>query len=233
MSPLPEDGEEQRHEPGGRDRPVVDRRYPFPGAMFDARSYPKGAYVLHMLRRKLGDDVFWKGTRTYGVEHKYKSVETSDFRKTMERVSGRNLERFFYDWTERAGSPVLEVNTEYLPDTKLARVTVKQTQPGEAFALPLQALVRRAVVTCAETDSVVAAVRVMQENDVGAVIVVDARSRPSGIFTSREQNVEVLNALKKLTGQNFGFDMRTWHLWWAANQNGATWTDAPSDSGTN
>jgi CBS domain-containing protein len=56
----------------------------------------------------------------------------------------------------------------------------------QAFALPLQALARRAVVTCAETDSVAAAVRVMQENDVGSVIVVDARSRPSGIFTSRD-----------------------------------------------
>jgi hypothetical protein len=49
----------------------------------------------------------------------------------------------------------------------------------------------------------------------------------STVVTRREQNVEVLSALKKLTGQNFGFDMRTWHLWWAANQNGATWTDAP------
>lgn len=122
---------------GGRDRPVVDRRYPSPGSMFDARAYPKGAYILHMLRRKLGEDVFWKGIQTYGKEHRHRSVETSDFRKTMERVSGRSLERFFYDWTERPGSPTLEVTTEYLPDTKQAKVVVKQTQTGEAFAVPL------------------------------------------------------------------------------------------------
>jgi aminopeptidase N len=122
---------------GGKDRPVVDRRYPFPNAMFDSRSYPKGAFVLHMLRQRLGDEVFWKCIRRYGTEHRLQSVDTTDFRKTLERETGRSLERFFYDWTERPGNPVIEVNTEWLPDTKLARVVVKQTQPGEPFAFPL------------------------------------------------------------------------------------------------
>ncbi|MGH8708202.1 MAG: DUF294 nucleotidyltransferase-like domain-containing protein, partial [Burkholderiales bacterium] len=56
----------------------------------------------------------------------------------------------------------------------------------QAFALTLQALVRRAVVSCDESRSVADAVRSMQEHDVGSVIVVDARSRPCGIFTSRD-----------------------------------------------
>lgn len=56
----------------------------------------------------------------------------------------------------------------------------------QAFALPLQALARRAAVTCRENDSVAEAVRTMQEHDVGSVIVVDARARPCGIFTSRD-----------------------------------------------
>jgi hypothetical protein len=49
----------------------------------------------------------------------------------------------------------------------------------------------------------------------------------STLVKRREQNVEVLSALKKLTGQSFGFDIRTWRLWWAANQNGTVWTDTP------
>jgi CBS domain-containing protein len=56
----------------------------------------------------------------------------------------------------------------------------------QAFALPLQALVGRAPVTCAEGARVGDAVRLMQERDVGSVIVVDAQSRPRGIFTSRD-----------------------------------------------
>jgi len=49
----------------------------------------------------------------------------------------------------------------------------------------------------------------------------------STIVKRREQNVEVLDALKKLTGQEFGFDERTWRLWWAANQNGSDWATKP------
>jgi aminopeptidase N len=125
----------------GKSRPVVDRHYPDPSAMFDGRSYPKGAWILHMLRRRLGDDAFWQGVQKYGSEHRLQSAETADFRRTLERVSGRNLERFFYDWTERPGSPVVEVATEYLPATQQARVSVKQTQSGEPFHFPFTMLI--------------------------------------------------------------------------------------------
>jgi aminopeptidase N len=122
---------------GGKERPIVDRHYSSPGSMFDSRAYPKGAWVLHMLRRRLGDDVFWQGVQHYGSEHRLQSAETSDFRRTLERTSGRNLERFFYDWTERPGNPVLDVTTEYLPNTQQARIVLKQTQAGQPFHFPL------------------------------------------------------------------------------------------------
>jgi aminopeptidase N len=118
---------------GGRSRPVVDHRYPEPGSMFDGRSYPKGAWLLHMLRRRLGDEAFWRCLQRYGTVHRLQSVETADFRKVLERGTGRDLERFFYDWAERPGSPVLEIKTEYLAETKQAKLVVKQTQAGEAF----------------------------------------------------------------------------------------------------
>jgi len=35
------------------------------------------------------------------------------------------------------------------------------------------------------------------------------------------RNEEVHTALTKLTGKNFGFDKRTWRLWWTAHKNGA------------
>jgi aminopeptidase N len=122
---------------GGKKRPVVDRRYPSPDSMFDERAYPKGAWVLHMLRRRLGDEAFWKSIRRYAEAHRLKSVETPDFRRALEAESGRHLERFFYDWTERPGNPVLDVSTTYLPESKQARVVIKQTQQGEPFHFPL------------------------------------------------------------------------------------------------
>lgn len=121
-----------------RDRPIVDRRYPSPESMFDDRAYPKGAWVLHMLRRQLGDDVFFKCLQRYGTEFKFKVADTDDLRKAFERETGRSLERFFYDWTERPGHPVLEVRADFDPDTNQAVVSVKQTQAGEAFHFPLR-----------------------------------------------------------------------------------------------
>jgi aminopeptidase N len=134
---------------GGKDRPIVDRHYRSPDSMFDSRAYPKGAWVLHMLRRRLGDDAFWRGIRRYGNEHRLQSVETSDLRRTLERESGRDLDHFFYDWTERPGSPVLNVTTEYQPEAKQARVVVKQTQAGEPFHFPLSV-----VLNCASGQPV-------------------------------------------------------------------------------
>ncbi|MGH8720669.1 MAG: DUF294 nucleotidyltransferase-like domain-containing protein, partial [Burkholderiales bacterium] len=68
------------------------------------------------------------------------------------------------------------------------RIDLRERMAGErqAFALPLRALARRAVVTCDEHRSVADAVRIMQANDVGSVIIVDAQSRPRGIFTGRD-----------------------------------------------
>ncbi|MGH8708579.1 MAG: DUF294 nucleotidyltransferase-like domain-containing protein [Burkholderiales bacterium] len=68
------------------------------------------------------------------------------------------------------------------------RIELRERMAGErqAFALPLRALAKRAVVTCEEHRSVAEAVRIMQANDVGSVIIVDAQSRPRGIFTGRD-----------------------------------------------
>ena len=38
------------------------------------------------------------------------------------------------------------------------------------------------------------------------------------LVTRQFQNTEVLAALRKLTGEDFGYDKRTWNLWWTANR---------------
>jgi aminopeptidase N len=125
----------------GKTRPVMDRHYTTPDSMFDGRSYPKGAWALHMLRRKLGDEAFFLGIKNYATQFKFQSAETMDFRRSLEHTTGRGLERFFYDWLERPGNPDLEVTTEYKPDAKLVQFTVKQAQEGEAFHIPIKVAV--------------------------------------------------------------------------------------------
>lgn len=122
---------------GGKEKPIVDRRYGNPDTQFDARAYPKGAWVLHMLRRRVGDEAYWKSLNLYATRHANQSVETSDLRRAFEDTTGLGLERFFHDWTERPGHPVLDVRTEWNADEKRVVVRVRQTQKEEAFAFPL------------------------------------------------------------------------------------------------
>lgn len=123
---------------GGKDKPIVDRNYEHPRQMFDSRAYPKGASVIHMLRHRLGDDVFWRGIKEYLTRYAHKSVETSDFRQVLENVSGRSLERFFHDWTQTPGAPEVHVDYKWNEEEKLAELTVKQTQEAEAFHFPME-----------------------------------------------------------------------------------------------
>lgn len=123
---------------GGKDRPIVDLHYKHPDHMFDSRAYPKGASVLHMLRRRVGDDKFWASVKKYLETYAHQPVETTIFRRTFEQVTGRSLERFFYDWTERPGAPELTVAFEWNEEDKFVDLVIEQTQEAEAFHIPLE-----------------------------------------------------------------------------------------------
>jgi aminopeptidase N len=66
--------------------------------IFRAVVYNKGAMVLHMLRRLIGEDAFFGGVRAFYQQWKFKKAGTDDFREVMERASNRNLQRFFDTW---------------------------------------------------------------------------------------------------------------------------------------
>ena len=68
------------------------------GAVFRAVVYNKSAMVLHMLRRFIGDEAFFKTIKAFYDEWEFKKAGTDDFRKVAERVSGRDLSRFFEAW---------------------------------------------------------------------------------------------------------------------------------------
>lgn len=60
--------------------------------------YDKGAYVVHLLREEVGEDLFWKGFKEYTQKFAGKSVETKDFQTSMEKSSGKDLSKFFDKW---------------------------------------------------------------------------------------------------------------------------------------
>ena len=90
-------------------RPIVTHLYKNPEELFDDHSYRKGGCILHMLRHRVGDDIFKKSLKLYLERNSYKAVETDDLRKTLEELSGLNLQQFFNQWIYKAGHPELEI----------------------------------------------------------------------------------------------------------------------------
>jgi hypothetical protein len=60
--------------------------------------YDKGAYVLHMLRGRVGDDAFRQGLRALQEKHRFQKVGTSDLEAALEAASGRDLAPYFQAW---------------------------------------------------------------------------------------------------------------------------------------
>ncbi|HEX4568156.1 MAG TPA: M1 family aminopeptidase, partial [Vicinamibacterales bacterium] len=79
--------------------------------VFRALVYNKGAMVLHMLRRLMGDEAFFSGLRDFYATWRYRKAGTDDFRQAMEKSGGRPLGRFFDRWIYGDGIPTVRVTS--------------------------------------------------------------------------------------------------------------------------
>ena len=113
-------------------RSVVNNKYESSWEMFDRHLYPGGGFRLHMLRKLLGDTMFWEGVRDYVKTHQGKVVETIDFKRKLEEHSGRDLGEFFDQWLFHAqGYPKLKVSYSYDDKKKQVKLGITQDQIKE------------------------------------------------------------------------------------------------------
>jgi aminopeptidase N len=105
--------------------------------LLNANSYQKGSWVLHMLRHKLGDSLFWKGVHNYYIKYKGSNANTDDLRQVMEQTSGQTLKPFFDQWLRTAGHPALNVGWHYDADKGEIDFAVEQKQET-LFDFPLE-----------------------------------------------------------------------------------------------
>ncbi|MBF8300437.1 MAG: pepN 3 [Acidobacteria bacterium] len=102
--------------------------------IFRALVYNKGAAVLHMLRRLVGDETFFNAVRRFYTEQKFQKAGTEDLRRAFEAESGRSLERFFARWIYGAELPHLR----YTRAVRAGAVDVRFEQVGELlFDIPV------------------------------------------------------------------------------------------------
>jgi aminopeptidase N len=125
---------------------LASNRYNSPIEVFMRANnvYSKGAAVLHMLRMRLGDEVFRRAAREYIERYKFKEVETDDFRRVLEDVSGLSLEQFFDQWVGRPGTPRLEFELSWDEAASELTISAAQTQqidadnPAYALSIPIE-----------------------------------------------------------------------------------------------
>nr|XP_018910157.1 PREDICTED: puromycin-sensitive aminopeptidase-like [Bemisia tabaci]XP_018910165.1 PREDICTED: puromycin-sensitive aminopeptidase-like [Bemisia tabaci]XP_018910174.1 PREDICTED: puromycin-sensitive aminopeptidase-like [Bemisia tabaci] len=79
--------------------------------IFDRISYSKGASVIRMLHRYIGDDDFRKGMNLYLVRHAYKNASTEDLWAALEESSGKPLKEMMTTWTKQMGFPLLTIES--------------------------------------------------------------------------------------------------------------------------
>lgn len=120
--------------------PVVDSTYESLMHLLNPNSYQKGAWVLHMLRTKMGDDAFFKGVRAYYEKYQYSNAETADFQVIMEEHAGISLNSFFQQWLYTAGHPVLHFT--YTKGRGNQSLIIRQEQSGAPFNFDLEVEIR-------------------------------------------------------------------------------------------
>lgn len=98
--------------------------------IFNSRlSYKKGAMVLHMLRKKLGDAHFFLGLKNYLVDSNlaYGYAKTPDLIAHLETASSLNLKEFFDDWIYHQGYPTYHLEW-FQPNSNTINIKLNQTQ---------------------------------------------------------------------------------------------------------
>lgn len=112
------------------------------GRIFSGRlTYNKGAWLLHMLRWKLGDESFFKGLRAYLEDPalKYGYAITDDLIRNLEKESGISLDEFFADWFYGEGHPSYQLQWQSL-GSGLINTTLSQTTSNASvsfFEMPV------------------------------------------------------------------------------------------------
>jgi aminopeptidase N len=122
-----------------RNAPIHDTETQDLMRLLNENNYEKGAWVLHMLRKRVGDEAFFKGLRSYYNDHRDSNATTEDLRQAFEQSSGRNLKDFFARWVYGSGHPQYQLawgSMERHAGVFLT-VTLKQIQNGEAFLDPV------------------------------------------------------------------------------------------------
>ncbi len=105
--------------------------------IYRAVVYDKGAIVLHMLRRLVGDEAFFGGLRRFYDAWRFKKAGTDDLRRAMEEESGVSLTRFFDQWVLGDGLPQVTASARVEERGGAREAVIELEQAGDVYDLPV------------------------------------------------------------------------------------------------
>lgn len=107
-------------------------------------SLVKGTFFYHMLRRQVGDAVFFSTLRNLATSHAGKTLSLDALRSAfIAAAPDRNLTPFFQQWLDRTGAPVFQsaISCSASPNgAVLNHIELTQTQSGDSYQFPLTVL---------------------------------------------------------------------------------------------
>ena len=102
-------------------------------------TYQKGAWILHMLRNKMGEQNFKNGIQAYYKKFYNANATTDDFRIEMEKASGKDLKIFFKQWLYQPVYPSIDAIWSYDAVNHKININITQTQLTDFnFDLPIE-----------------------------------------------------------------------------------------------
>jgi aminopeptidase N len=154
--------------------PIVDSTIADIKTLLSPNVYQKAAWVLHMLRKQIGDEAFFQGVRTYYDTYKFSNALTSDFQAVMEQASGQQLGWFFDQWIFQPLLPELSLSWKY--NKKLRKLSVEVKSPGlsKPVRLPLEVGIKGA-------DGAISEIKTIDVSGESTTAEWDVAEMPTGV----------------------------------------------------
>ncbi|VAW56552.1 Membrane alanine aminopeptidase N [hydrothermal vent metagenome] len=123
---------------GPMSHPIQPASYVEINNFYTVTVYNKGAEIIRMIHTLLGVENFRKGMDCYFERHDGEAATTEDFVSAMEDASQVDLKQFRL-WYSQAGTPTLNIHSDYNAEEKQLKVTIRQSSlpSNKPFHIPL------------------------------------------------------------------------------------------------
>jgi aminopeptidase N len=204
-------------------RPIVTNLYKHPDEIFDAHSYEKAGFILHMLRNLLGESDFKKSIKHYLNKYQNSTVTSNDLLQTIEEVTGVQVQTFFDQWIYRKGHPEVEIeyiltlanndqrkNNEQINKLKIKVIQLPTHSVDQSFLPPYQFELEIKIVIKDDLGKRKEILHLMQISQWNSESVVKLDRKYSISYISIDPLFKILKVIKsvKIQGETKEFQLR-------------------------